>query len=1558
MAPKTPRNKKVPPSSNVEKNASQEPAASVAINYGEVQLEEIEVLQAIYMEDFEEVEVKTVWSTTTDRSFNLKLRSFTDPDDLVVLAIRLTATYPKTVPLLAVEGLERYHERTQKRIHNIIQHRPKALLGEVMIHTIANEIQDALEDAVQARQQGALPSLEDERASAEEVATASAKQAEEAEARRQTEAREEEDRVLKQMVDEEITRRESRKPAKPTADDDSRGRKGVETQVVSFDQPATFQIDNEIVQFNETMFVSSLSKERGREVFLAKPLPLEGQSTKLVVVKRIDLRQSKSDIMELEENLAATVKVRHAGLLSLFAFRIDKLDDLRSDLVLCTEYADRGTLLDLLSIGSIDTDKARRFTIELLEGLECLHRNGSVHGRLDARHVRIVSKPVISVKIAGFGFAWSLMKKDKLPGRWVTPEACDLSTAALRKSDIWQFGEVVAQMFLGLDVVKKYNSPQMMLDRMPLSDSFDDLLRRVFLPDPKKRPSAFDILTAEFLRTNDPAVNDPRHPALSDRHERTKSGSFGVGSPARRRSRPNSSAQLEPMSRYATDFTEIGRLGRGGFGEVVKARNKLDGGVYAIKKIKQAPQLLDQVISEVMLLNRLSHPYVVRYFTTWIEEDFAGSVFDTSTTDAETTTTDAAVEDDTGDGSQLDFGYQSTGGLDFLSSSGFPHIEFGNDSEDESSDEENGGDEESDDDSAIPSPKHEQRRSMEVRSSAQRPPSTLYIQMEYCERHTLRDLVRKTMAIDETWRFVRQITEGLAHIHGHGIIHRDLKPDNVFIDIADNPKIGDFGLATPSQQLFAEKTVVMSGYSAGDITRSVGTALYVAPELRSASGISYNQKVDMYSLGIIFYEMCEPFATGMERVDAIQRIREKGSELPSAYQPYGPKAAQGKLISRLISHKPSERPSSTELLRSDMLPVKIEDETIRKALSGLSDPRSPYHQKMMSALFTHDSANETRIKALAWDARSSVSVADASTLRLRAIARDALETVFRRHGAEEARRPSIFPKSAIYTDASVVQLLDASGNLLQLPYDLVLPHARQLARQSSESRCTFTFGKAYRDAFDGGPPRVSEEVDLDITNNENDINPAFNDAEVIKIMDEVISEMPLFATANTVCFHLNHSGILDAVLGHCRVARAQQTAVKEIISKLGSQQHPWSKIRVELRKFGLPDTTLDDIHQFDFRDVPDKAFARLTTLLRGANGQLRTSLETAVRSLGDTIRLLSALGITRKTFIAPLSSVHSKFYEDGLLFQCVLERKFNLLVIAAGGRYDSLIKAHRPPEGRTKLQGCVGVSIALDSIVAHMARSSEAASSSKKAHARDQSSMQIAKRCDVLVSATGTEDIELAGVKLLATLWDNHISAELANGQTSRNKDHHFTVVLKHEASNTVKVTSAANDAEEIDVAVPSLVSYLQQELRDRESTSKARPASLLRQASQPDGDRKSDVHVLMARHGSKKSNKYGIVSDAQEQWFRKLEQAKDAPILAVETRDDVLDLIQQTRLGDAESWRKAVQGVPLNDRQYVQQIQDMLLSWRKGWEDGARMREACIFNFRTQRCMYYDLGM
>lgn len=74
----------------------------------------------------------------------------------------------------------------------------------------------------------------------------------------------------------------------------------------------------------------------------------------------------------------------------------------------------------------------------------------------------------------------------------------------------------------------------------------------------------------------------------------------------------------------------------------------------------------------------------------------------------------------------------------------------------------------------------------------------LYIQMEFCEKSTLRTAIDNDLYEDEerVWRLFREIVEGLAHIHQQGMIHRDLKPVNIFLDSNDHVKIGDFGLAT------------------------------------------------------------------------------------------------------------------------------------------------------------------------------------------------------------------------------------------------------------------------------------------------------------------------------------------------------------------------------------------------------------------------------------------------------------------------------------------------------------------------------------------------------------------------------------------------------------------------------------------------------------------------------------------------------------------------------------------------------------------------------------------
>lgn len=143
-----------------------------------------------------------------------------------------------------------------------------------------------------------------------------------------------------------------------------------------------------------------------------------------------------------------------------------------------------------------------------------------------------------------------------------------------------------------------------------------------------------------------------------------------------------------------------------------------------------------------------------------------------------------------------------------MSSSGYPQIEFGYDdvsgSDDETDDEDAEDDEEDstspDNGASNSNGMHQNRLALRRTTSSsrhQRPFKTvLYISMEYCEKRTLRDLIKRGLhkEKEEIWRLFRQILEGLAHIHALNIVHRDLKPENIFIDAASNVKIGDFGL--------------------------------------------------------------------------------------------------------------------------------------------------------------------------------------------------------------------------------------------------------------------------------------------------------------------------------------------------------------------------------------------------------------------------------------------------------------------------------------------------------------------------------------------------------------------------------------------------------------------------------------------------------------------------------------------------------------------------------------------------------------------------------------------
>lgn len=221
----------------------------------------------------------------------------------------------------------------------------------------------------------------------------------------------------------------------------------------------------------------------------------------------------------------------------------------------------------------------------------------------------------------------------------------------------------------------------------------------------------------------------------------------------------------------------------------------------------------------------------------------------------------------------------------------------------------------------------------------------LFIQMQLCTT-TLRDwLVKRnediSHAIDgqvdksAVAEIFRQVVEGVSYIHSQALLHRDLKPRNIFLQGLRHPKeerhsfqvkIGDFGLArkemvvspgasSPLASLIEPPTPLFPlGYSGKDApTAGVGTCTYASPEqLRNNI---YDNKADIYSLGIILFELYCHFGTEMERVKSIKELRQ--GRLPEDFCKKWPE--ESKLILEMIAENSSNRPTAESLLELGFL---------------------------------------------------------------------------------------------------------------------------------------------------------------------------------------------------------------------------------------------------------------------------------------------------------------------------------------------------------------------------------------------------------------------------------------------------------------------------------------------------------------------------------------------------------------------------------------------------------------------------------------------------------------
>ncbi len=184
---------------------------------------------------------------------------------------------------------------------------------------------------------------------------------------------------------------------------------------------------------------------------------------------------------------------------------------------------------------------------------------------------------------------------------------------------------------------------------------------------------------------------------------------------------------------------------------------------------------------------------------------------------------------------------------------------------------------------------------------------TYYIAMEYLDGRSLKELVvaRGPLPIADVIAFTRQVLTALRFAHKKGVVHRDIKPHNVMADADGRLKVTDFGIARAGASQMTE---------AGSI---IGTAQYLSPE--QARGSAVDQRSDLYSVGVVLYEMLTgevPF-TGDTPVEIAMRHLSDTPQPPSTKRPEIPPDLD-MIVLRALAKNPDDRFQTAEEMDADL----------------------------------------------------------------------------------------------------------------------------------------------------------------------------------------------------------------------------------------------------------------------------------------------------------------------------------------------------------------------------------------------------------------------------------------------------------------------------------------------------------------------------------------------------------------------------------------------------------------------------------------------------------------
>jgi len=1064
---------------------------------------------------------------------------------------------------------------------------------------------------------------------------------------------------------------------------------------------------------------------------------LEDQSQKNKKVKFSD--QTESNVLKqltgLEQEMNSLQKLNHPNLVRYCGLDFNQIKG-GIEVLVSQEFVS-GIDLSCYLLGSrqMEMDLLRDVCEDVLSGLNYLHSANIVHR--DIRDTSIFIDNTGTIRLADFSIDKRIREVCEETNQVNVEEVFPQSLGrGGKKSDVYRFGILVLSLSLGY--ISQDQIPSIPL-KLPII--LQDFIKKCLNRDEKERWSADMLLEHDFIKEEIVRNRFQERDVSPDKALKSRSPS-----PT---NIPTVPCANQDQSRLCQDFDVLSWIGRGGFGDVIKVKNKLDDQEYAIKRIRLNPAdkgTNRKIMREVKLLSRLNHENVVRYYNSWQE---------LTTIAEETGVTETSCEETTrGDSSFGNISFKPPATPSEMSSVEWSVSYMPQTTDTDSSDSE------SDDDDQMYGPSIKQTEdstshivfdssksclnsseweetdsekisSTENSSSLSNVPRVkqfhfMYIQMEFCDKQTLRNYIDNDLFKDTTkvWRMFRELVEGLVHIHTQGMIHRDLKPVNIFIDRSDHVKIGDFGLATTGllnqtkDDIDAEAIPVKDVQVEEDHTGQIGTAMYVAPELNESRISTYNQKVDLYSLGIIFFEMCyPPLSTGMERIQVLTQLRSIDIHLPVDWD-HNSHVQQTYLVKWLLNHDPMVRPTSDELLNSDWLPpIQVAESQMQLMLkNAMKNSSSKAYKHLIDAVLKQPMSLPKDISYDTEIPKMTIRLANASNLFF-----DTAKKVFELHGAIQMEAPHMLPKceESVYkhTD-NIVQVMTRSGDVVSLPYDLRVPFARYLARLRTSQLKRYCFGKVLREKkVFGIHPRELTECAFDIVSTATGSNLA--DAELLVVCQDIMKELSSWENTK-LYFRLSHASLVTGILEQLGVSSEVQDKVLKAMKTWDNLPNRANgQVAARLQALGLPDQMISSLSPLLEAEV---GLNQLTSILRSVTkrkGEAADKVKSALNDLKAIENYAKSMGLSFETVYCVRTSYHPR-HISGMVVQLVRVRpgksgSRTMDIIAAGGRYDQLVKSFadsvRLVEAEVHdheyTQKATGISISVDKLVATIVRTQE-----------------------------------------------------------------------------------------------------------------------------------------------------------------------------------------------------------------------------------------------------------